>query len=177
MKISNWGNYPKINAQVKEFDSNWKEDWKEMPFISRGLGRSYGDASLYERILSSKKESGILNLNSNGKLRVKGGTSIDEILQFIVPRGFFLPVTPGTKFVTIGGALAADVHGKNHHNEGTISNFVEEIVLWNGQNESICCSPQKEPDLFNWTCGGMGLRAIFLLWPRFNLINAWSENV
>jgi decaprenylphospho-beta-D-ribofuranose 2-oxidase len=162
MEISNWGNYPKIDAQIKEIDSLWKVEWKGKPFISRGLGRSYGDASLYRRILSSQKETGILELNPNGSLRVKGGTSIAEILKLIVPKGYFLPVTPGTKFVTIGGAIAADVHGKNHHKEGTIFNFVESLVLWNGQDDPVFCSPEKEAELFNWTCGGMGLTGVIL---------------
>ena len=162
MQISNWGNFPKINAEIKPFLSSWKKDWANTDFIARGLGRSYGDASLYKRIISMPQEGGILNWDESGAITISGGTSIQEILEFIVPRGFFLPVTPGTKFVTVGGMVAADVHGKNHHSEGTISNFVEQLELWQGPGQTRILKHKDQTNLFNWTCGGMGLTGIIL---------------
>ncbi len=159
MKLSNWGNFPRIEADLKPFKSDWEKNWFEKSFISRGLGRSYGDASLYSRVLSMVDHSGVIDFDESGTLAVKAGTSLDEILKFIVPKGFFLPVTPGTKYVTIGGAIAADVHGKNHHKEGTISNFVSSLELFDGKEISPC-SLELNPELFNWTCGGMGLTGV-----------------
>ena len=159
MKISNWGNFPRIEAEIKPYESDWKESWLGHNYIARGLGRSYGDASLNDRILSTLDHSGILNLDEQGILNVKGGTSLASILKFIIPKGFFLPVSPGTKYVTIGGAIAADIHGKNHHKDGTIFRYIRSIELFDGEN-NIRCSPSENSELFNWTCGGMGLTGI-----------------
>lgn len=162
MLVSNWGNYPKVEAEVKESSEPWKRDWKGMEFIARGLGRSYGDASLFERILNMGSEKGIMDLAEEGTIWAKSGTSLLEIIQYSLPKGYFLPVTPGTKYVTLGGMIAADVHGKNHHIDGTISNFVEEIEIWTPEQGVINCSEDQNSELFNWTCGGMGLTGIIM---------------
>ncbi len=140
-------------------ESGWQASWNDQSIIARGLGRSYGDASLGKNMLSTLKNSGIIDLN-NDILKAKAGTSLKEILEYIVPKGYFLPVTPGTKYVTLGGAIAADVHGKNHHVDGTIGNFVEGLELISSPGISINCSKNSNSDVFNWTCGGMGLTGV-----------------
>jgi decaprenylphospho-beta-D-ribofuranose 2-oxidase len=137
----------------------------EPSYIPRGLGRSYGDAALnlnggavcpirLNRFLSFDSQTGILECES--------GVSFAEIIQFFLPRGFFLPVTPGTKFVTVGGAIAADIHGKNHHRNGAFSNFVRDLQLLTPPGEILTCSRQDNSEIFWATVGGMGLTGIVL---------------
>lgn len=130
--------------------------------LSRGLGRSYGDASLpaaavrevvgttlADRVLGFDEETGIL--------RAEAGFSLRELYRLFLPRGFFTPVTPGTKFVTLGGMVAADVHGKNHHVDGTIGRHVQSLRLRVADGRILTCSREEEPELFFATLGGMGL--------------------
>lgn len=130
--------------------------------LSRGLGRSYGDASLppaavtdvvgttlADRVLSFDAQSGIV--------RAEAGFSLNDLYRLFLPRGFFTPVTPGTKFVTLGGMVASDVHGKNHHVDGTIGRHVRALRLRVADGRIIECSRQHEPELFLATLGGMGL--------------------
>ncbi len=134
-------------------------------YASRGLGRSYGDAAL-------NRESGVishLRLNrflafdpEAGVLECEAGASLADILQYFLPRGFFLPVTPGTKFVTLGGAIAADVHGKNHHRDGTVANFIKDFRLLTPSGEILFCSPASHSEIFWATFGGMGLTGVIL---------------
>ncbi len=126
-----------------------------------GMGRSYGDSALGPRIISSR----YLNLLAKfdpaiGTLRCGAGVTLAEILEVFVPKGWFLPVTPGTKFVTLGGAIASDVHGKNHHLDGCFSEFVEGLKLLLASGEVVDCSRSLRPDLFRATCGGMGLTGL-----------------
>ena len=95
-------------------------------------------------------------------LECEAGVSLAEILQYFLPRGFFLPVTPGTKFVTVGGAIAADVHGKNHHQDGTFGNFVLDFKLLTPNGETLSCSPNNNFEVFWATHGGMGLTGVIL---------------
>jgi FAD/FMN-containing dehydrogenase len=166
MKISNWGNYPTVEARIKSFrgTADLKAVFAEFPdLISRGLGRSYGDASLAERVLNTLRSNRLLAFDQErGIIRCESGTSLSEILEVIVPTGWFLPVTPGTKYVTVGGAISADVHGKNHHREGTFTDHVVsmEVALTDGSVSA--CSPETNRDLFHAVCGGMGLAGIIL---------------
>ena len=134
-------------------------------YISRGLGRSYGDAALngnagvighalLNRFLSFHDSSGVLECES--------GVSLAEIVQYFLPRGWFLPVTPGTKFVTVGGAIAADIHGKNHHQDGSFSNFVLDFQLLIPAGGVLLCSPTSHAESFWATVGGMGLTGVIL---------------
>lgn len=163
-KLSNWGNYPVIESEVGGFAL---EDQLETmlaggySFIPRGNGRCYGDASLAEKTISTLKYDKILSFDtSTGLFECQSGITLDRILEVTVPRGWFLPVTPGTKFITIGGALASDVHGKNHHIDGSISNHVLEFDVVLASGETLTCSPDENTDLFEATFGGMGLTGI-----------------
>lgn len=162
--LANWGNYPVIESNEESFVFADQLDQliaKEQPFIARGNGRCYGDASLSGRTISTLKFNKILSFDTDkGVFECESGITLDQILIVIVPRGWFLPVTPGTKFITIGGALASDVHGKNHHVDGSISNHVIEFELVLASDEVITCSPLSHPDLFEATCGGMGLTGV-----------------
>ncbi len=99
---------------------------------------------------------------TRGTATVGAGVSIDELLTVIVPRGFFVPVTPGTRFVTIGGAIASDIHGKNHHVDGSLGNHVESITMMLADGSTIVVGPDRNPGLFWATIGGMGLTGVML---------------
>lgn len=162
--ISGWGNYPKRVSILKNFDSTQeleKQINNPKSTIARGLGRSYGDASLSPNIISTLKLNNILSFNdSKGLIKVESGISVEDLLKFIVPRGWFMPVTAGTKFITLGGAIASNIHGKNHHKEGSIIQFVNELEIVTGPEKIITCSPTKNSDLFYSSFGGMGLTGI-----------------
>lgn len=172
MLIANWGNYPKLDANIETID-----DKRELlsilgkigPCIARGLGRSYGDASLSKKIISLNNLHHFLSFDENlGILECEAGTTLEEILEIFVPRGWFLPVTPGTKFITVGGAIAADIHGKNHHKEGTFSNHLLSFKILTGNHTELQCDQNHHPELFRATCGGMGLTGI-ITQARFRL--------
>lgn len=162
--IGNWGNYPVIetNEESFVFDEQLDVLIKEaQPFIPRGNGRCYGDASLGERTISTLKYDKILSFDiPKGIFECQSGITLDQVLTVIVPAGWFLPVTPGTKFITIGGALGSDVHGKNHHVDGSISNHVIDFNLSLASGETITVSRENNPDLFEATMGGMGLTGV-----------------
>ncbi|ULQ52766.1 FAD-binding oxidoreductase [Flavihumibacter fluvii] len=162
--VSNWGNYPVIESDERFFtlkeklNSLLKED-KQL--IARGNGRCYGDAGLADQIISTVKFDKVLAFDTtNGIFECQSGLTLDKILDVIVPKGWFLPVTPGTKFISVGGAVASDIHGKNHHVDGSFSNHVMEIELILASGETIICTPELHHDLFTATCGGMGLTGI-----------------
>ncbi len=166
-KIRNWGNYPEVQAEIT--NATGKEEAAELlrqnkKFITRGLGRSYGDASLGNCILSTPEQlNRFLRFdNQAGILKAEAGVSLAEILEVIIPEGWFLPVTPGTCFVTLGGAVASDVHGKNHHLEGSFGDYVEELEMVSASGETVVCSPRMNKTLLEATCGGMGLTGVIL---------------
>jgi len=131
--------------------------------IARGLGRSYGDSAQNGGgtviCLQDHPHEVVLNPRA-GTATVPAGVSLDELLRAIVPRGWFVPVTPGTRFVTIGGAIASDIHGKNHHVDGSFGHSVERLSLLLASGEVVELSPTARPDLFWATVGGMGLTGI-----------------
>jgi len=134
-------------------------------YVSRGLGRSYGDAALNREggVICHTRLNRFLDFDaSTGVLECEAGVSLEEILLYFLPRGFFLPVTPGTKFVTVGGAVAADVHGKNHHQDGTLASFVLDLKLLTPTGEVLVCSRDLNSEIFWATLGGMGLTGIIL---------------
>lgn len=130
--------------------------------LARGLGRSYGDAAQCQggTLLDTQALDRIIDVDfDSGRIRVEAGLSIDRMLRVVIPRGWFIPVTPGTRQVTIGGAIAADVHGKNHHRDGAIGAHVRKLTLVN-VNGCIELSPEDHSDLFWATIGGMGLTGV-----------------
>lgn len=160
-KIAGWGNYPMVEAEVANPSSEeeiFSLQSKLKNFIPQGASKSYGDASLAENVISS------LNLNQttrfdteNGIYTCQSGKMLNEVLDEIVPHGFFLPVTPGTKFITIGGAIGSDIHGKNHHKDGCFSEHLIHFKLVLADGTLRTCSRTENADLFHATCGGMGL--------------------
>jgi FAD/FMN-containing dehydrogenase len=136
----------------------------QQSLIARGNGRSYGDAALNEGcVLSTLRSDHILAFTpETGGIVCEAGLLLADLLSFAVPRGFFPPVTPGTKFVTIGGMIASDVHGKNHHVTGSFGNHVDWIELLLADGQVVTCSQQENAELFAATCGGMGLTGIIL---------------
>ena len=133
--------------------------------LSFGRGRSYGDCCLNdgEAIVKSEKLNHFLSFNEHqGILDCEAGVSFEEILNFSVPRGWFLSVTPGTKQVTLGGAIANDVHGKNHHVAGSFGSYIKEIEILRSNGERISCSPTNNQGLFSSTIGGLGLTGFIL---------------
>jgi len=163
-EIANWGNYPSMESDERLFSylSDAQQYIKTSDhFIPRGNGRCYGDASLAPVTLNTTKFDKILSFDiPNGIFECQSGITLDRVLEVIVPKGWFLPVTPGTKFITIGGAVASDVHGKNHHVDGCFSHHVEEMDLLLADGRLVTCSPREETDLFEATCGGMGLTGL-----------------
>lgn len=128
-----------------------------------GLGRSYGDSCLNSQgvILETKKLDKLLAFDrDNGLFTCEAGASLDDILMVIVPDGWFLPTTPGTKFITIGGAVANDVHGKNHHMAGSIGNNILSLEISRSDGRTIPCSREENKDLFFATLGGLGLTGL-----------------
>lgn len=163
MKHTNWGKYPSIEAPELSFRKGMDVGELNGSWIPRGMGRCYGDSSLGEKMLSSRSLNRFLAFDpTTGIVRCEAGVTYEDLLETFVPKGWFPPVTPGTKFVSMGGALASDVHGKNHHKEGSISSFVKSFDLMLASGEIVECSPTARPDLFQATLGGMGLTGMIL---------------
>lgn len=168
MNMSGWGKYPEIEAQVltpstEKALQNIIRTGSADGVTPRGLGRSYGDSSLGKLMVKTLRLNHMLSFEpQSGLLHCQSGVSLAEILEVFVPRGWFLPVTPGTKLVTVGGAIASDIHGKNHHIDGCFCDHVDFLDLLTGSGEIIRCSLHEHTQLFHATCGGMGLTGIIL---------------
>ncbi|WP_312902847.1 FAD-binding oxidoreductase [Chryseobacterium taichungense] len=179
-KVTNWGNYPVVEKEMKSEDSFQKI--KEFVLnnnevIARGNGRCYGDASLGEHIFSTKKLNKFISFDRlNGIIECESGVLLSDVLEIAVPQGYFLYVTPGTKFVSVGGAIASDVHGKNHHSEGCFSEYVIDFKLMIENGDIITCSRDENSDKFWATIGGMGLTGIILS-AKFKLKNIQSAYI
>ena len=139
-----------------------------LPF---GQGRSYGDVCLNDGgiLLDTEGLSRFIAFDeTSGLIRCEAGVTLAEILSLAVPKGWFLPVTPGTKFVSVGGAIANDVHGKNHHRVGTFGMHVTQFELLRSREERVICSPTQNTDLFRATISGLGLTGL-ILWAEIQL--------
>ncbi|MGB3040842.1 MAG: FAD-binding oxidoreductase [Candidatus Nanopelagicales bacterium] len=165
--IAGWGRTAPVTSDVVV-----PEDYRnvadvvgqaEGSVIARGLGRSYGDAAQVaggttidltrcDRILGFDATTGVVD--------VEAGVSIDHLIRTFVPKGWFVPVTPGTRYVTVGGAIASDVHGKNHHAVGSFGQHVVDLTVVTGAGTVLNCSPESEPELFWATVAGMGLTGV-----------------
>ncbi|MEY4903815.1 MAG: hypothetical protein RLZZ292_1630 [Bacteroidota bacterium] len=164
--FQNWGNYSTIEAIAFEekFEANLQKTIRSVPsLIARGNGRCYGDSSLNDYICSMQQYNKILCFDTEkGIIEAQSGVLLSDLLTLVVPKGYFLFVTPGTKFITLGGAIAADVHGKNHLTEGSFSRYLISFDLLTANAEIITCSKTENATLFWQTCGGMGLTGIIL---------------
>jgi decaprenylphospho-beta-D-ribofuranose 2-oxidase len=165
VRLSGWGRFPVESCRIYRPSgvtdlSNLIASGRGRTYIARGLGRSYGDAALNQgqTVVSLLDLNRILDFDpSTGILQCEGGLSLDQIIRYALPRGFFIKVTPGTRQVTVGGAIAADVHGKNHHQAGAFSNSLLDLDLLTAEGEYLTCSRELHPDVFWSTVGGMGL--------------------
>ncbi len=165
--IAGWGNHPRVQARVvrpryvDELDGLLDRSASR---IARGNGRSYGDASLNPALTIATGHLDrirVLDLEA-GVITVESGMLLRDLLDVLVPRGWFVPVVPGTSLVSIGGMAAADVHGKNHHKEGGFGRFVIEMEVLTGDGRVHRCSAEEKPELFAATLGGMGLTGLIL---------------
>lgn len=170
-----WGRYPKV-THTQVLPVYWRSDIPDLaqsdqPVLPHAYGRSYGDSCLNENGVSldvSHLNRFISFDEETGLLCCEAGVSLAEILKVMVPRGWFLPVTPGTKFVSVGGAIANDIHGKNHHAGGTFGCHVVRFKLLRSDGQRLTCSPEENSELFHATIGGLGLTGL-ILWAEFKL--------
>ena len=173
MMLSGWGRHPALDCRLERLRR--REDLPGLlqpgaTLIARGNGRSYGDAALNPELTLS-----MLSMNrmrafdaGTGLLDCEAGVLLTDLLETFVPRGWFPPVVPGTRLVTVGGMVAADVHGKNHHRDGTFGAHVESLTLAGADGAIRECSRAENADLFRATLGGMGLTGVILS-ARFRL--------
>ncbi|MEX0644336.1 MAG: FAD-binding oxidoreductase [Parvularculaceae bacterium] len=147
--------------------------------LAVGLGRSYGDSGLNPggALIDMRGVDRLIAFDAaTGILRAEAGASLWDILAFAIPRGYFLPTTPGTRFVTLAGAIANDVHGKNHHRAGSFGRFVRRIGLLRSDEGVLDIGPNYETALFNATIGGLGLTGI-ILWAEIALAPIRSSRI
>lgn len=165
MSLESWGLYPPAPNQTS-VDFQSLDQLKNLKkFLPRGNGRSYGDTCLasHHTLLSCLAQKHYQSFNAEtGVLTCGGGVLLQHLLEDFLPKGFFPPVTPGTKFVTVAGCLANDIHGKNHHHEGSFARFVEKFTLLRSDGNQITCSRHENADLFRATVGGLGLTGFIL---------------
>ena len=131
--------------------------------LVHGRGRSYGDSCLNSTgsLIDTRALDRVVEFDREaGRLSAEPGVRLADLLSLIVPAGWFLPVSPGTAQATLGGAIANDVHGKNHHRDGTFGRFVERLVLWRSNGERLVCSPRENAELHRATIGGLGLTGL-----------------
>ncbi|HEY4034641.1 MAG TPA: FAD-binding oxidoreductase [Ktedonobacteraceae bacterium] len=170
-----WGRYPQVEAS-RVIPVFWRDELPnlaelELPVLPHGYGRSYGDSCLNESgiLLDMSHLTRFLSFDvDKGLLRCEAGVTLADILELIVPHGWFLTVTPGTKFASVGGAIANDVHGKNHHRAGAFGCHVTCFELLRSDGQRLICSPEENADLFRATIGGLGLTGV-ILWAEIRL--------
>ncbi|MGM0631663.1 MAG: FAD-binding protein [Pseudomonadota bacterium] len=165
---SGWGRHPLIEARCHDPEdlTSLRACLRQMDVedcIPRGKGRSYGDSALADNLISSRWLDALLELDEDrGILRCGAGTTLDTLMTLLLPRGWILPVLPGTARVSVGGAVASDIHGKNHHLDGCFSDHVDSIRLMSGDGDILSCSPTERAEVFHATCGGMGLTGVII---------------
>ncbi len=173
--FESWGRYPAYSAELKHL--HWQGDYPRAidgvhhGALAVGMGRSYGDVCLLKdgTLLQTTTMDRLLDFDpATGLLTAEAGITLAQILDFAVPRGYFLPVTPGTKYVTLGGAIANDIHGKNHHRAGTFGCHVTQFELVRSDGRRMLCSPTSHPDYFAATIAGMGLTGV-IPWAQIRL--------
>ncbi|MFM7322275.1 MAG: FAD-dependent oxidoreductase [Armatimonadota bacterium] len=164
MEVTSWGRYPRVEASVSvptSVEAVRRAVRADGEILPRGLGRSYGDSALAGRLLDLGALDHLLDFDpDHGILTCAAGASLYELQRFLVPRGWFLPVVPGTRFVTVGGAIASDIHGKNHHVHGSFGDHVRSMEMVLADGSRVVVDRELHGDLFRATCGGMGLTGI-----------------
>jgi FAD/FMN-containing dehydrogenase len=171
--LSSWGGYPRHSQTAHGL--NWPEDAATLlarmdaeghtPTLAFGMGRSYGDSCLAasDHVLVTRGMDRLIAADwENGIVLAQAGMTLAALIDVALPRGWFPTVTPGTKFVTLGGAVANDVHGKSHHVSGTFGRHVRKMRLLRSDEGQVECSPDLRPELFAATVGGLGLTGIIL---------------
>ncbi len=173
--FESWGRYPTYPARVVPL--NWQTDFPAAiadvhnGALPVGMGRSYGDVCLLNggNLLLTTGMNRLIDFDpETGILQAEAGATLAQILDFAVPRGFFLPVSPGTKYVTLGGAIANDIHGKNHHVAGTFGSHVTEFELVRSDGTRKICSPIENLDYYAATIGGLGLTGV-ITWAKLRM--------
>lgn len=163
-KHDSWGRWiPSTPARVVDVEWSAASFPLDDLLLPYGLGRSYGDIPLNNghTLLDTRRLNRFIAFDAEtGVVACEAGTTLDDILRLAVPRGWFLPVTPGTKFVTLGGCIANDVHGKNHHRAGTFGRHIRSLVLVRSDGSTTRCTPDDE--LFRATVGGLGLTGLIV---------------
>ena len=168
-----WGRYPHLlqTAHPVHWPDDISQGLEKIAIsgqgagLAFGCGRSYGDSCLAEsgHVLAMQHMDRVISADwDNGVILAQAGMTLAELIRIALPKGWFLPVSPGTKFVTLGGAVANDVHGKNHHVNGTFGRHVRQLVMQRSDEGVIQCSPFQRPDIFSATVGGLGLTGIIL---------------
>lgn len=170
--IASWGRFP--YAKQNLHNVSWRGDIDSSltvllgeyeSALPYGMGRSYGDSCLAasNNVFCLRGLNKFIDFNiETGTITAESGVTLGEILDVVIPHGWFLPVTPGTKFVTLGGAIANDVHGKNHHVRGTFGQHVESFELARSNGERVICRPSENSELFCGTIGGLGLTGLIV---------------
>lgn len=165
-ELSGWGRFPIKSCHVQRPRSIDEVSSRiaDGPMIARGMGRAYGDSAINtHQTIDMRSLNRMLAFNpETGQLIAEAGVVLGDVIETFLPRGWFPAVTPGTKFVSIGGMVAADVHGKNHHIDGGFGNYVDWIDVMAPEGTIQRCSREKNNDLFEWTLGGMGLTGIIV---------------
>ena len=169
-----WGRYPRVKQDIQKI--LWRPDTlpkveENNSLLPFGLGRSYGDVCLNENgtLISTASMARLIAFDrENGVIRCDAGVCLKDLLEFIVPHGWFVKVTPGTKYVTIGGMIANDVHGKNHHRVGTFGCHINCFELLRSDGSKILCSRDQNSELFSATIGGLGLTGL-ITWAEIKL--------
>src|SRR6202789_948407 len=173
--FESWGRYPTYGAKIVPL--HWQSDFPAVTaglhngVLPVGMGRSYGDVCLLKdgNLLLTTAMNRLIDFDSEtGLLTAEAGVTLAQILEFAVPRGFFLPVSPGTKYVTLGGAIANDIHGKNHHVAGTFGCHITQFELVRSDGSRRLCTPTENPDLYSATIGGLGLTGV-ITWATLRL--------
>jgi len=175
--VLSWGRYPRLTHRFVHKPA-WNDQLPEIlrgaasgSLLPFGLRCSYGDSCLNggRELIDCRRLNRILGFDeATGVVRCEGGVSLADIIEVFLPKGWFPPVTPGTSLVTVGGAIANDVHGKNHHRAGTFGAHVQRLALHRSDSGLLCCSASENPDLFRATIGGLGLTGV-IAWADVQL--------
>ncbi|MFM0087618.1 FAD-binding oxidoreductase [Paraburkholderia sediminicola] len=184
--LKSWGRYPDHPqaAHPVVWRDRLQPVWAQVASangttLAYGNGRSYGDSCLAasDQVVHTRPLDRFIAADwQTGVVRAEAGATLDDILQIAVPRGWMLAVTPGTKYVTLGGAVANDVHGKNHHVRGTFGRHVRRFALLRSEREAFECSPEENAEFFAATIGGLGLTGV-IAWVEIQLMPIRSSRM